>query len=70
MPLVRAVAPPPLLPPAERPRFQGLQVAPNTVLKVCEPAPNSGTLLLPTMTAPAARMRATIRSSRSATASR
>ena len=53
MPLVTAAAPPPLLPPAERPRSQGLRVTPNTVLKVCDPAPNSGTLLLPTMTAPA-----------------
>ena len=69
MPLVKAAAPPPLLPPAERPRSYGLRVTPNTVLKVCDPAPNSGTLLLPTITAPAARMRATIRSSYSATAS-
>ena len=59
MPLDSATAAPPLLPPQLREGSQGLRVVPNTGLKVCEPAPNSGTLLLPTMIAPAARSRST-----------
>ena len=54
-----ATAAPPLDPPALRPRPHGLRVTPYTWLKVCEPAPNSGVLVLPTATAPAAFMRAT-----------
>ena len=34
-------------------------VAPNTALNVCEPAPNSGVLVLPTAIAPARLMRST-----------
>src|SRR6202000_1129770 len=43
----RSAAPaPPLLPPAERSGAHGLPVAPKTSLKVCEPTPNSGVLVL------------------------
>ena len=35
-------------------RSYGLSVAPKTGLKVCEPAPNSGVLVLPMVIAPAA----------------
>ena len=38
-----------------------MRVAPKTSLNVCEPAPNSGVLVLPMITAPAARRRSTIR---------
>ena len=64
MPHASATAAPPLLPPHVLPRSYGLRVAPNTALKVCEPAPNSGVLVLPSVTAPAARMRVTMRASR------
>ncbi len=47
MPQASATAAPPLLPPQVLVRSQGLRVAPNTALKVCEPAPNSGVLVLP-----------------------
>ena len=67
IPQARATAPPPLLPPQVRPRSQGLRVSPNTSLKVCDPAPNSGVLVLPTTTAPAALTRSTSSSSRSGT---
>ena len=69
MPHATATAAPPLEPPHERPVSHGLRVVPNTGLNVCEPAPNSGVLLLPSITEPAARMRATIRSSTSGTKS-
>ena len=59
-----AHAAPPLDPPADRVGSTGLRVVPKTVLKVCEPAANSGTLVLPIVTAPAARIRSTTRSSR------
>ena len=42
----RAAAPPEE-PPADRVGSTGLRVVPKTVLKVCEPAANSGTLVLP-----------------------
>src|SRR5207342_2691040 len=67
MPARRAHAAPPLEPPADRVGSTGLRVVPKTVLKVWEPAANSGTLVLPIGTAPAARIRATTRSSRSGT---
>ncbi len=63
IPLARAAAAPPLLPPALRDGSCGLRVVPKTVLKVCEPAANSGTLVLPTSTTPARRTRSTMRSS-------
>ena len=69
MPEASAHAAPPLDPPADRLGSTGLRVTPKTVLKVCDPAANSGTLVLPTNTAPAARIRSTSRSSWSATAS-
>ena len=42
MPVASATAAPPDEPAAERVRFHGLRVAPNTSLKVLAPAPNSG----------------------------
>src|SRR5205823_14256171 len=42
MPVASATAPPPVEPAAERVRFHGLSVRPNTSLKVLAPAPNSG----------------------------
>jgi hypothetical protein len=47
-----------------------LRVAPNTVLNVCEPAPNSGMFVLPSAIAPAPRCRATTALSASGTKSR
>ena len=67
MPAASAHAAPPLDPPAEREGSTGLRVTPKTVLKVWEPAANSGTLVLPTKTAPARRTRSTSSSSWSAT---
>ena len=69
IPAARAHAAPPLDPPAERLGSTGLRVTPKTVLKVCDPAANSGTLVLPTKTAPAVRTRSTCRTSWSATES-
>ena len=69
IPAARAVAAPPEEPPHVRAVSHGLRVAPKTGLKVCDPAPNSGVLVLPTVTAPAARSRATIRASWSGTQS-
>ena len=43
-----AAAAPPDEPPALRDGSYGLRVAPKTALNVCEPAPNSGVLVLPT----------------------
>src|SRR5258708_24342573 len=53
IPQVRATAPPPVLPPQVFVKSYGLRVAPNTGLKVCEPRPHSGTLVLPMTMAPA-----------------
>ena len=47
IPARSAHAAPPLEPPAERVGSTGLSVVPKTVLKVWEPAANSGTLVLP-----------------------
>ena len=58
---------PPLLPPALTAGSQALRVMPNSPLKVCDPRPNSGTLVLPTTMAPAAFMRPAMRLSRGAT---
>ena len=63
MPDARAAAAPPLLPPAERLGSCGLSVVPKTRLKVCDPAANSGTLVFPSTTTPARRIRSTIRAS-------
>ena len=55
MPVASAAAAPPDDPPTVRSGSAGLRVGPCTGLKVLLPAPNSGTLVLPTHTAPAAR---------------
>src|SRR5204863_7613638 len=55
MPQASATAAPPLLPPHVFETSYGFRVAPNTGLKVCDPAPNSGVFVLPTVSAPAAR---------------
>ena len=67
IPDASAQAAPPDEPPAERVGSTGLRVVPKTRLKVCEPAANSGTLVLPITTTPARRTRSTIRSSVSGT---
>ena len=67
IPARRAHAAPPLEPPADRLGSTGLRVVPKTVLKVWEPAANSGTLVFPIGTAPAARIRSTTSSSASGT---
>ena len=59
MRVASATAAPPLLPPAERVGSKALRVAPNTSLKVCEPRPNSGVLVLPMTMQPAAFIRCT-----------
>jgi len=63
MPVVRATAAPPLLPPTVFRTLYGFTVVPNTGLKVLEPAPNSGVLVLPTVIAPAVRSERTSRAS-------
>jgi hypothetical protein len=45
----------------------GFLVSPNTRLKVCDPAPNSGVLVFPITTAPACLSRATCGASKSGT---
>ena len=59
IPHASATAAPPLLPPHVFVRSYGFSVAPNTALNVCDPAPNSGVLVLPMVIAPAWRMRST-----------
>ena len=54
-----ATAEPPEDPPQVIAVFQGLRVRPKTSLKVCEPSPNSGVLVLPMTIAPAFFMRCT-----------
>src|SRR6185437_10694366 len=56
----RLTAAPPLLPPHVFVRSNGFLVAPKTLLKVWDPAPNSGVLVLPTLIAPAFLMYSTI----------
>ena len=70
IPQASATAAPPLLPPQVLVTSYGLRVAPNTLLNVCDPAPNSGVFVLPHVIAPAARMRVTIDASRVGTLSR
>src|SRR5262249_17462913 len=65
-----ATAAPPLLPPHVFVRSYGFRVAPNTALNVCEPAPNSGVFVLPTVIAPAALIFVTMTASRVGTLSR
>ena len=60
MPQASATAAPPDEPPHVFDGSYGLSVRPNTSLKVCEPAPNSGVFVLPSVTAPAARSRSMI----------
>ena len=60
MSVASAAADPPDEPPALSMGLNGLPVAPHTGLRLLEPAPNSGTLVLPTTTAPAARTRPTM----------
>src|SRR5207244_1403266 len=60
MPHASATAAPPMLPPQVFVTSYGFSVRPKTSLKVCEPAPNSGVLVLPSVTAPAARSRSMI----------
>ena len=67
MPEASATAAPPLEPPHVLVGSYGLSVRPKTSLNVCEPAPNSGVLVLPIVMAPAALMRSTISPSCSGT---
>src|SRR5260370_29366500 len=62
-----AAAAPPDEPPAFNSGLNGLPVAPQTGLRVFAPAPSSGTLVLATRIAPAARRRSTSRTSRAGT---
>ena len=59
MPQASATAEPPDDPPQVRDRSHGFRVVPKTVLNVCDPAPNSGVFVLPSITAPASRIRQT-----------
>ncbi len=52
MSVASAAAEPPEEPPALSIGLKGLPVAPQTGLRLFEPAPNSGTLVLPTTMAP------------------
>src|SRR6185503_8369303 len=64
IPQRRAAAAPPLLPPTVFARLKGFRVGPKTGLNVCEPAPNSGVFVFPSVIAPASRIRVTINASR------
>ena len=70
MSVASATAEPPDDPPGLSRGSNGLPVAPHTGLRLLAPAPNSGTLVLPTTTAPAARTRATMTLSQLGTKSR
>ena len=63
MPQANATVAPPLLPPHVLVKSYGLRVVPNTSLKVCEPAPNSGVFVLPMTIAPASLYRWTVNES-------
>src|SRR5699024_3070175 len=69
IPAATAADAPPEDPPGERVRSCGLRVGPCSAGLVVAFIPNSGLLVLPTITAPAARNRRTIRLSVSATTS-
>src|SRR6202043_3386025 len=58
IPQASATAAPPLLPPQVLVVSHGFRVRPKTSLNVCDPAPNSGVLVLPTVIAPACLIRA------------
>src|SRR5580700_315011 len=58
IPLSNATALPPLLPPGVRSKFHGLRVVPESGESVTAFQPNSGVVVLPKYTAPAARSRA------------
>ena len=58
-PAATAAALPPLEPPGTRLVSSGLRVGPNAEFSVLEPMANSSRLVLPTITAPAARSRVT-----------
>ncbi len=62
-PQASATAEPPDEPPQVFVRSYGLRVTPKILLKVCEPAPNSGVLDLPMVIAPARCIRSTTISS-------
>src|SRR5947208_14694479 len=62
-----ATAEPPEEPPALSRGSNGLPVAPQTTLRELAPAPNSGTLVLATMIAPALRTSATMAASSTGT---
>ena len=62
-PAATAAALPPLEPPGVRSRSHGLRVAPYQSVSVKAIVISSGTLVLPTMTAPSSRSRATISAS-------
>src|SRR5918996_1465962 len=59
MPAAQAAAAPALLPPGVRTRFHGLQVLPVSGESPIAFQPNSGVVVLPRITAPASRSRAT-----------
>ena len=59
MPAATDAAEPPLEPPVEWSRFQGLWQAPYSTPSVVGSRPNSGTLVLPIATRPAALKRVT-----------
>ena len=70
MRVANATAAPPLLPPADLLVSKALSVVPNTSLKVCEPRPNSGVLVLPITMQPEPFIRCTIKLSSPGTESR
>src|SRR6267143_2921364 len=59
IPVATAAAAPPLDPPALLGWSYGFTVVPYTLLYVCEPIPNAGTLVLPIGMTPACRNRST-----------
>ncbi len=59
MPAAQAAAAPALLPPGVRSRFHGLRVMPVSGQSPIAFQPNSGVVVLPRITAPASRSRAT-----------
>jgi hypothetical protein len=64
MPAAMAAASPPLDAPGVRARSQGLRVAPNSPLSVCQRTARPGQFVRPIGIAPAARIRSTAGASR------